>query len=88
MSIGKKADFLLVCAFALCGMVATALVSFVDHAILSPSAGKADGLIARVASDLVGLDERWQRSRTGITAHRNTVPQLASGGESVPSSPN
>jgi hypothetical protein len=80
MSMGKKAKFLVVCAFALCGMVATALVSFADPAGLLASAGKADGLIARVASDLAGLDERWQRSRTSITAHRDTVPRLARGG--------
>jgi hypothetical protein len=36
----------------------------------------ADGLIARVASDLAGLDARWHRSRNSITAHRDTIPGI------------
>jgi hypothetical protein len=34
MSMRKNAEFLVLCAFALCGMVVTALVSFANPVVL------------------------------------------------------
>ena len=90
MTMRKKTEFLVVCAFALCGMVVTVLTSFADTGRFAPTNSMyeiANGLTARVASDLAGLDERWHRNRSNITVHRDTS-KLASGGEPVPSSPN